>query len=88
MVFEEKVEPHPLQSHRCEPSRFLPFLTNEGHPQRGHDSGAPAPWAPSSRATAALAASSTARFSSRVSDPSWSNTSFSIPPNPVPPPVE
>ena len=78
MVFEENVDPHPLQSQRCDPSRFLPLRTNEGHPQRGHDSGAPESCAPSSRATAARAASSTARFSSSVSDSSWSSTSLSI----------
>ena len=83
MVFEEKVEPHPLQSQRWEPSLFLPFLTNLGQPQRGHASGAPGPVAPSSRATASRAACSTAPFSSKVSDPSWSSTSLSIP-NPPP----
>ena len=80
LLLAEKVRPHSLQGHLWDPSRLWPFLMKEEDPHQGQAPGAasPAAW-PSSRATAAFAASMGLRSSSRESPSiSWSMIS-SIP---------
>jgi hypothetical protein len=84
LLLAENVLPHPLQSHRWEPSAPWPFLTKEGEPQRGQHVGrASAPVAASSRVTAAFVARMSSLFSPRES-PSISWSIISSIPSPSP----